>query len=811
MFSKTVIWICRPTLIAISLAALVGACDDSSGNGKLGLRGDPARLHDTINPAASQLMSGLAASGSAVLASFVDNRSSSSRLYTALSRDGGHNFAAEVPVTADGLEATGGSPARAADGSWLVAYQTCPPHECPKAKTDHVAYSVDATTWREATGIAQMNPACTTMLEPRLVSSSSNRVFLVRAKKEASSCDQVLSVATSLDGGQTFGADVEIARPAPNSDIVDFAAAENGNGGVTVVWSNKRWRDPDRWDAVFKVFSAHSTDGGASFGPPVRVDDRGEEPHVQDLLDGLSVGHRTGGSEILVCWSDERVDPDAYSGDFYCARSADGGASYSADRQVSTPDQQVGAGDRSTVSASDRGELLVAWHQRVSPDHFVLHGALSTDGGLQLRPLGAMQTVSAIENSAPAVAATESGWVFGYNRTKPCMESETFRGADATVSVVGADFIFGPDVPVASYQQLEQDVLDHSVPIPSFDADGTPIAYFQVGLLGRVHRSRPTRDLAAWQPTNLFLGGDCGNGEVIVATQALGDKRELIVTRQGRNYWSNPPALYAYRTTDGWVSHTMLELGAGSDPLGARLSNGDILLASCPEGNCHHGGIQFRRVPADGSAATLLSTLDPGGYFAVPRELAVFEKGGPLTILLAYQQGLEIFFSQSTDGGSSFGAGVPIFAAGSLYRLATDGGNGLFALAREDEGSLSAVQSLDGGQSFVPADVTALNGELIAEISEIVVRDGRFLVAVTRGILGSYGLIDPAGIDLWSLDHIGGRWEIVEKIALEQRTSTCGGSSIGVGKDGLLFLTWVQPSGDALNAMCEAMGALFDQ
>jgi hypothetical protein len=77
-------------------------------------------------------------------------------------------------------------------------------------------------------------------------------------------------VAASADGGRTWQEPVRVNDGGPRSAHGNPAIAVNRDGVVAVTWNDRR---DDPTDRCFRLYAAASTDGGASFGPDLRVGD----------------------------------------------------------------------------------------------------------------------------------------------------------------------------------------------------------------------------------------------------------------------------------------------------------------------------------------------------------------------------------------------------------------------------------------------------------------------------------------------------------------------------------------------------------
>ena len=130
------------------------------------------------------------------------------------------------------------------------------------------------------------------------------------------------------------------------------SVASNGAGRVAVAWSASSASDGSN------IFAALSEDGGASFGPPVRVNaiDRparvnGEQPPRVTL-----VPRADGSSSIVVLWTARDGDSTTLSH----AESHDNGRSFGPPVAILSPDVRGNRGWESMVTTRN-GRVFVLW------------------------------------------------------------------------------------------------------------------------------------------------------------------------------------------------------------------------------------------------------------------------------------------------------------------------------------------------------------------------------------------------------------------------------------------------------------------
>ncbi len=153
-------------------------------------------------------------------------------------------------------------------------------------------------------------------------------------------------LARSDDRGATFGANVRV------DDYPDFerlnerpTVVADRRGAVHVAWTDLRAREADT-----NVFIAHSTDGGATFGPSAQADDSkaGFDPDVDTPSSQWYPSLALADDVLFLAWQDDRLG----NNDIFFATSTDGGATFAPAERV----DDTGAG----ASAQTRPSLAVA-------------------------------------------------------------------------------------------------------------------------------------------------------------------------------------------------------------------------------------------------------------------------------------------------------------------------------------------------------------------------------------------------------------------------------------------------------------------
>ncbi|MFN2607913.1 MAG: cell wall-binding repeat-containing protein [Acidimicrobiales bacterium] len=161
-----------------------------------------------------------------------------------------------------------------------------------------------------------------------------------RNRDDPANAPHPIVVAKSTDGGTTWTrtpignvgpAPTSAASPAGSSGYPRMAV-DAKSGALYVVYSGFNFGDLD-------VILQRSTDGGATWSPPLRVNDDPKGNGVRQLTPQVFVAPN---GRVDVEWMDTRatypspiVPKPAGSGDIYYASSTDGGATFSANRRIS--------------------------------------------------------------------------------------------------------------------------------------------------------------------------------------------------------------------------------------------------------------------------------------------------------------------------------------------------------------------------------------------------------------------------------------------------------------------------------------------
>jgi hypothetical protein len=174
---------------------------------------------------------------------------------------------------------------------------------------------------------------------------------------------------SSRDGGRTFTTPRSIAQTAPIMFHIQSLDRTNGFPVIAsdpldakrlyLSWSDYRNGDVD-------VFCAASTDGGKTWGKPVRVNN--DPPHngADQFFHWLAIDPQDGSVDLV--FYDRRIDPENKKQIVVLARSVDGGRTFTNYAWTKTPFEAEGVffGDYSGIAARD-GRVYGVWTEKPDP------------------------------------------------------------------------------------------------------------------------------------------------------------------------------------------------------------------------------------------------------------------------------------------------------------------------------------------------------------------------------------------------------------------------------------------------------------
>jgi len=194
-------------------------------------------------------------------------------------------------------------------------------------------------------------------MSPQIAVDVNGDVNVVWEDDSGNSSD--ISFSRSADHGATFSAPKSLSLGVGNSTSAAIAVDLNGN--INVAWEND---SPGNFD----LFFSRSTDGGLNFSTPKNLSNSaGLSRTVQMALDG--------GGNINVVWA-ENTPPNS-STDIFFTRSANGGASFSAPRNLSS---NAGFSANPSVTVDPGGNINAVWEDS-TPGNRDIFFSQSLDAG----------------------------------------------------------------------------------------------------------------------------------------------------------------------------------------------------------------------------------------------------------------------------------------------------------------------------------------------------------------------------------------------------------------------------------------------
>jgi hypothetical protein len=189
--------------------------------------------------------------------------------------------------------------------------------------------------------------------------------------------NSLLLVNSSFDGGATFGQPVTISPTVVAFDDAIPAQASRGallypacdadrSNGANRGTLYCSWMDETASNGT-DIFVARSTDRGASWSSPVRVNDDPPGVRKDQFNQWLSVDPVNG--TVDVSWNDARNDPADIKTDIFFSQSANGGLSFAANVKVTTAMSDESANNPFADAGNQYGDYegIVAFDGSIHP------------------------------------------------------------------------------------------------------------------------------------------------------------------------------------------------------------------------------------------------------------------------------------------------------------------------------------------------------------------------------------------------------------------------------------------------------------
>jgi hypothetical protein len=195
-------------------------------------------------------------------------------------------------------------------------------------------------------------------------------------------------VVASTDGGATFAAPVRINDPAAGSADVDDPELKCSGANAYVVWVDKRTGND-------RIYFDRTLDGGVTWGTDVRLD------RESATADSDNPSMSIEGTNIHVVWTDDRNDVGLADQVFYVV-SNDSGATFSLDKKLGSAAVGVDADD-AKVSASG-SNVYVVWADNRNGAPNDIFFISSSDNGVTFGSDFALDSdAGTIEDQAPHI------------------------------------------------------------------------------------------------------------------------------------------------------------------------------------------------------------------------------------------------------------------------------------------------------------------------------------------------------------------------------------------------------------------------
>jgi hypothetical protein len=215
------------------------------------------------------------------------------------------------PVSASGSSCNQGAvPAAGADGSVYVAWWNCDttPQRILVAKSTNggLSFSDPVEVAQVATIPSPLPPTSfRTNSFPAIATdrTNPNLVYVTWPSNPAGADDADIFFSRSTDGGSNWSTPLRVNDDATTNDQFFQWVSVDPDGRINVIFGDRR---DDPADALYHIYYAGSTDGGASFGANVRVTDVPSDPGID--FDGGFIGDyfNVASGSLHPSWTDTR-------------------------------------------------------------------------------------------------------------------------------------------------------------------------------------------------------------------------------------------------------------------------------------------------------------------------------------------------------------------------------------------------------------------------------------------------------------------------------------------------------------------------
>ena len=217
----------------------------------------------------------------------------------------------------------------------------------------------------------------------------------------------------SFDGGLTWGPDIRVndipgsaESPLPSDPPVLPSMAVAPNGTIYVAWEDYRNGRPGGTpNGDMDIMASHSSDGGTTWSPAVRVND--DATTARQWMPDLAID-RLGG--VHAAWEDDRTG----NHNIYYANSTDGGTTFGPNVRVTTAETPVSytrPGDYLAIESSPDGTVCVVWTDGRGPDLDINFARLERTVAVTIDtvPAGLNVVVDGLQGPAPRTFSWRPG------------------------------------------------------------------------------------------------------------------------------------------------------------------------------------------------------------------------------------------------------------------------------------------------------------------------------------------------------------------------------------------------------------------
>jgi hypothetical protein len=356
-----------------------------------------------------------ASSGDEVYVTWQDASFGTTDILVSTSTDGGETFGSPVNVSDNELDSSLPQIALSTTGTIYVVWQDL---SFGNSEIFFSSSTDGGSTFGTPINVSNNDESSS---NARIVATGDARLYVAWQDSQSGTTD--IYVATSTDGGSTFGTPINVSNNELGSSLPQIAVSGSGdsNDHVHITWQDQTPGNQD-------ILATTSTDGGSTFGTPINVSNMegaSQSPRIAIAPDNADAIH--------LVWH------DSVSGtsDIYISTSTDGGSTFGTPIDVSNTADNISTNGRIAVFESDN--IFVTWQELTDDNGNEIFFTSSTDGGSTFG--GSLDLSNTADSSTNLQMGLSSGgalhvvWQDATSGGGDILIQSNFQASAATISI----------------------------------------------------------------------------------------------------------------------------------------------------------------------------------------------------------------------------------------------------------------------------------------------------------------------------------------------------------------------------------------